>query len=255
MLKSSCLAAVALLALVGAAPPAIAQPITDDVEKARAHFERGQRLYEVGDYQQALAEFRAAHAAKPDSAFLYNVAQCLRGLGDLHGALAVYRRFVTAAPESPARPQAERRIHEIQALLATPATTPASGGAALDLRRPVSGDTAPPPTLGLNRPPSKQNPEQGPRWLPWAGAGVAAALAGGAVIAGWSMQSRYDDLLGTCGSTPLGCNTDEIDGVRGRMRLANLLWGLTAASALATGVLFYLDVRGDDHVASVAARF
>ena len=67
------LAAVA--ATIVSTAPVVAQ---DDVGAARSHFTRGTRLYEVGDYRQALEEFKNAHVAKPDPAFLFDIAQCHR---------------------------------------------------------------------------------------------------------------------------------------------------------------------------------
>ncbi len=75
-------ALVSVLALLwvtlGSVSSASAQ---DDIDAAKAHFSKGTRMYEVGDYGQALDEFKAAHLAKPDPAFLYNIAQCHRQLG------------------------------------------------------------------------------------------------------------------------------------------------------------------------------
>ena len=54
-----------------------------DAAQARAHFERGRTFFEVDEYRKAIAEFKAAHIEKPDPAFLYNIAECHRRLGEV----------------------------------------------------------------------------------------------------------------------------------------------------------------------------
>jgi tetratricopeptide (TPR) repeat protein len=78
-----------------------------DPAAARAHYAKATRLYEVGEYQQALAEFKAAHLAKPDSAFLYNIAQCHRQMGDLGQAVVMYKRYLVATPNAANRPEVD----------------------------------------------------------------------------------------------------------------------------------------------------
>ena len=58
--------------------------------------------------------------AKPDPAFLYNIGQCHRQLGDLEQAATLYRRFLTAAPNTPL-PAASLKSCDV-----TPATGPVS---------------------------------------------------------------------------------------------------------------------------------
>ena len=90
----------------------------DNVASAKSHFQKATRLYEVGDYRQALDEFKAAHLAKPDAAFLYNIAQCHRQLGEAEQAVTLYKRFLVASPNVANRAEVERRISEIEADLA-----------------------------------------------------------------------------------------------------------------------------------------
>jgi hypothetical protein len=58
------------------------------------------------------------------------------------------------------------------------------------------------------------------------------------------MQSRFNSLDKSCGSSSgkiSGCSQGEIDSVSWRGTTANVLWGLTAAGAVTTGVLFYFE--------------
>ena len=60
-----------------------------DAAQARVHFDRGRTFFDVDEYRKAIAEFKAAHIEKPDPAFLYNIAECHRRLGEVSDALAV----------------------------------------------------------------------------------------------------------------------------------------------------------------------
>jgi len=94
-----------------------------DQAQARIHFEKGRTYFEVDEYRKAIEEFKAAHVEKADPAFLYNIAECYRHLGEVHEALVFYRRFLSLSPANDrSRPIVERRIAELQA---APDTTPA----------------------------------------------------------------------------------------------------------------------------------
>lgn len=86
----------------------------------------------------------------------------------------------------------------------------------------------------------------GRKWT-WIAAGSTAAFAAGAIVAGLSMQSKFDSLRTSCGiggglDYP-GCSSSELDELDRLQTIANVFWGLTAAGAVTTGVLFYLEGR------------
>jgi tetratricopeptide (TPR) repeat protein len=108
------------LALYLGAPAALA-----DTARARAHFELARRYFQVEEYRKAIEEFKAAHIEEPDPAFLYNIADCYRRLGETKEALTFYRRFLTLAPpNAPSRAVAERRITELEAAGPGPSAPP-----------------------------------------------------------------------------------------------------------------------------------
>jgi hypothetical protein len=112
-----------------------------DAAQARVHFDRGRAFFEVSEYRNAIAEFKAAHIEKPDPAFLYNIAECHRRLGEGAEALQFYRRFLATAPAGDkTRPIVEQRIAELKASgeegKAPPGDSPPGGGDSLALRAP-----------------------------------------------------------------------------------------------------------------------
>jgi tetratricopeptide (TPR) repeat protein len=226
-------------AMLGAASLAQAQ---DDAGLARAHFNKATRFYEVGDYQQALDEFKAAHMAKADSAFLFNIAQCHRQLGHLDQAVTLYKRYLAASPNAANRAEVEKRIADLEAELAAakasvPPPTPPPPVSAASSPSPATPLTAP---LATSAPVESRATGSGWPYLPWIGAGVTLALVGGAVATGLSASSKYNNLQDSCGKGPPGCSEGDINGVKSRALWANVLWGAAGVAAVGTGLAFVL---------------
>ena len=113
-------AALVVAALMTAIPLAFAGDAGkgSDPSKAAAlaHFETAGRLYDVREYGHALEEYKAAYLAKPDPAFLFNIGQCHRKLGQNTQALDFFQQFLKKSPsDNPNRSQVEVRIADIQA--------------------------------------------------------------------------------------------------------------------------------------------
>ena len=90
----------------------------------------------------------------------------------------------------------------------------------------------------------------------WVAAGSTVLLTAGAVTAGLSMKSKFDNLRSSCGAgNPLrpGCTQSDIDSVSSRQTMANVFWGLAGAAAVTTGVLFHFEGQPVT-VAPVAGR-
>jgi hypothetical protein len=103
------------------------------------------------------------------------------------------------------------------------------------------------PGLNVQTAPPPSNTDQGwwlgRKWI-WVAAGSTVLLAAGAITAGVLMQSKFDSLRSSCGAGNLtrpGCPQSDIDSVSSRETAANVFWGLTAAAAVTTGVLFFVE--------------
>jgi len=244
----------ALIAGTLAAPGAAeADPV-----KATAHFERGTRLYQVGEYAQALEAFKAGHLEEPDPSFLFNIAQAHRQLGHPREAITFYRRFLSLDPATPMRADVERRIRDLEAEANRPsapipppprplAFSPAAGHA--ESKAAPAGD--------LSRRDAGPAPEGPSRWPVWVGGALTVGLAGAATAVSLTTRARYEDLATSCGKRSAhgtGCPVSDVDRIQTRARIVNGLWGLTALSAVVTGVGFYLTSPGEP-AAAVAFRF
>ena len=82
---------------------------------ARELYERGIAHYKIGEFEQAIVDFKAAYAIEPSGVLLFNLAQAHRQLGDGKRALFFYREFIRQAPPSDARTDAEHMVAELEA--------------------------------------------------------------------------------------------------------------------------------------------
>jgi tetratricopeptide (TPR) repeat protein len=154
----------------------------DDRETAREAFRRGSQHYKLGEYKEALAEFKLAFRSYEDPSFLYNIAQCERQLGMREDAVREYRMYLTESHDAPNRDDVralidrlEKEIADERANRRAPATAPAS--LSLTPRTapsPATADAAlvATPTHGRAATPAYK------KWWVWTLVGVA--VAGGA---------------------------------------------------------------------------
>jgi hypothetical protein len=115
---------------------------------------------------------------------------------------------------------------------------------------PVANETSTPsPSVDLQaaRPMSPTSSDGwwlGRKWT-WVAAGTTVAFVGAAAIAGSMMQSKYDDLRNSCGTAAganwTGCSSSQVSSLDTRKNIANVLWGLSAAATVTTGVLFFVE--------------
>jgi len=81
---------------------------------ARRHFERGEKLFALGKFDEALDEYQTAFDAKPLPAFLYNIGQCYRNLGDLDQAIFSFKKYLKLEPEAENKDAVERLIEDLE---------------------------------------------------------------------------------------------------------------------------------------------
>ncbi|WP_104984226.1 PEGA domain-containing protein [Sorangium cellulosum] len=131
--------------LVGRAAGAQAQPsgaaspvaADDSYQEARAHYEKGMKLFDAGDYREAYDEFRKSLALKKRKAAMAQAASCLRQLGRYDEALDQYEEVLREYPNLPAKFGADVAIAiaELSRLVGTlelAGDTPAGGALFVD---------------------------------------------------------------------------------------------------------------------------
>lgn len=81
---------------------------------AQKHFEKAQKLFNLGKFDTALEEYEAAYEAKPLGDFLYNIAQCYRNLEDYDRAIFSFKKYLKEKPDADDRAQVEKFIDELE---------------------------------------------------------------------------------------------------------------------------------------------
>ncbi|MCK9459039.1 MAG: tetratricopeptide repeat protein [Proteobacteria bacterium] len=78
--------------------------------KAKTAFQKGAKLFEAGDYTEAVKAFRAAYEAAPHWKLLYNIAQCEAAAKNYGPALEAFEAYlVSGGDDVPAERQDEIR--------------------------------------------------------------------------------------------------------------------------------------------------
>jgi tetratricopeptide (TPR) repeat protein len=110
-----------LLFLLGAclATPAIAQ--TKSKQELIKIYEQAESDYKAGRFAEALSGYEELYKETNQSNMLFNIAQCKKELGQFEAAIALYQQFIQEQPENQLRPEIEKTIGELKALLPTPA--------------------------------------------------------------------------------------------------------------------------------------
>ncbi len=165
---------------------------------AKAHYEKGTTLYDLGRYLDAAHEYEEAYAAKNDPALLFNVAQAYRLGGDNAAALRTYRSFLRRVPDPPNRADVERHIANLQQLIdqqkrtatSPPTDTMLPGATQTPSGTPAPATTSAPATastpalIATTPPPAPHKTPLYKKWWLWtivAGVAVVGVSVGVAV--------------------------------------------------------------------------
>lgn len=106
---------VSAVLIVSQAPSRTAWADDPATRTARRHFDKADKLFALGRFDEALEQYEKAFDAKPIPDFLFNIGQCYRNLGDYEAAIFSFRKFLTLEPETPRRAAVEQLIDELEA--------------------------------------------------------------------------------------------------------------------------------------------
>src|SRR5436190_16583685 len=105
--------ALIIAAVVLAAMP-VGAGADESTARAKALYEVGTKHYQVGEYKQALEAFKAGYFAKRNPAFLYNMGQCHRMMGNLDEEIGNYRAYLRESPDATNRADVEQFIADAE---------------------------------------------------------------------------------------------------------------------------------------------
>jgi hypothetical protein len=247
-------------------------------EQARQHYASGTKQYDMGHWDEAIAEFEKAYDLRPDPSFLYNLAQAHRRKGDLKRALDLYKNFALKLPKGQQRDEVEEKIAAVQKQIDEAATKPAversanatepsaaetqvpstptpapSDTAAPQAAQPSTPAAAPVPTLLPLAPPPEAWPvavapattvrEDGKASDPGQGLRVAGIVCGSvglaSVVAGAVFGWEAKVLSDRVTGAKKFNSTDEAAGKRAEI-LQWVFYGVGAGGIVAGGVLYYM---------------
>lgn len=268
MLKATILSAILMMALLAASVAAAKTSDDSDRETARVAAKRASAAYNLGQFEEAAALYEEAYRLVPDPILLYNLGQSYRQASKLDKALITYRSYLRTAPEdAPNRVKVQQWVDElewtsdIQSKVAAqraaqtqkteppPPVVPAPAIPTPSepqlLREHVSPPSAPATSALVSAPRKTQAQASASwkKWAPWVGLGITAILGAATIAEGLSARSSFEDLRGDCGKTKT-CTDSQVDALRSKATVTNVLLGLTTVSAAATGIAFYLRYSG-----------
>jgi len=87
----------------------------DPAERAaKRYFDRAEKLFALGKFDEALDEYQKAFDARPMPAFLFNIGQCYRNLGDYQQAIFSFKKYLKLDPDAPNREHVQELIDELE---------------------------------------------------------------------------------------------------------------------------------------------
>jgi tetratricopeptide (TPR) repeat protein len=230
---------------------AVAQsPPADPAEEA---YQEGKRLYDLREWDQAIAKFKEAYKLRADAASLFNIAQSYRLKGDCLEAVNFYKTFRTKFPNEKTAAKAEKFITELDECAKQRAAA-AKTAPTEPVTEPVKTDpvkTEPLATDLVKTEPVKTEPTppvdpeplpRGPEGKPGGGLRLAGIVVGGIGMAAFGTgiyfamkaSSRADELS----KSPVW-DQHLYDSGKSADRNSKILLGVGGA-AIAGGVVMYI---------------
>jgi tetratricopeptide (TPR) repeat protein len=81
---------------------------------AKRHYDRGEKLFALGKFDEALDEYQKAFDAKPLPGFLFNIGQCYRNLGDYDQAIFSFKKYLKLDPNAPNKEKVDKLIEDLE---------------------------------------------------------------------------------------------------------------------------------------------
>jgi hypothetical protein len=218
----------------------LACPLAHAESEAERLYNQGQQAYEALRYDDALTAWERSYALSKLPALVFNIAQAqrLRGKpGDCTKATTSYRKFISLAPKSNERPQAEGFIAELapcveQEAKPQPVVIP-----------PPQAVTPPATTLPAPMPPPREGGGggKGKRFAGYAVGGAGLVLVATGVYFGAKARRLGDEVSDECAD---GCDWNLVKDKDAEGKSAEttqyVLYGVGLAAIAAGGVLWWM---------------
>ena len=234
--------------------PSVAQPTPtkEAVTAAEQHYDAGTRLYNLAEYDAAVAEFKEAYKLDPQSFYLFNIAQAYRQKNDCALATTFFKNYLRADPKAKNRAKVEGWIDDMKSCPAvttittiTP-TTPTIGTTPETKPDPIepADEPAPVATPVTPLPPPPPPPRSAGGGLKLAGlvtAGVGMAALGAGTFFAFRASSRQSDIDAACAGGCVWGDKADLDA-QGKTAAARgkIAFAIGGAAVIAGGVMFFM---------------
>lgn len=239
------LRAAAFTSLLFSASLAHAQAVDTADDMARRHFESGVAYLEESDYENALRAFQKAYELSKRPEILLNVAVVQERRGDVAGALAALRQYLSEVPKNADVETVKLRIQNLEKREAAqpPKPVPTPSPAPAPVAPPA---VAPPAPVVAQAAPA---PNRTPMLIAF---GVGAVATGAAVVTGLFANSEYERAKSDCSPR---CTDGELSPGRTLALTSTLFTGLAVVGVGVGVTLFVLEKpSGGAQVGSLSLR-
>jgi tetratricopeptide (TPR) repeat protein len=215
-----------------------------DRQEARGLYDEGLRHYNVAEYAEAIAAFKAAYLVSGDSKLLFNVAQSYRLSGDCEQALRFYKNFLRENPHAANVAEVDAAVARCEAAPPPPAPAalaPPAPAPAPEVIRPVVVSAPPPvPPAAPIRVSSQApaNPGHGHRVAGVAVGTLGLITAGTGVVLGLEGRAELRRLNAIAGEWSQEEKRREHNAQK--METAGQILAGVGATAVAAGIVLYL---------------
>ncbi|HVI24246.1 MAG TPA: tetratricopeptide repeat protein [Myxococcales bacterium] len=129
----------------------------EDADKAREHYSVGLRAYDLGNYDEAIAEFEEAYRQKDAPGLLYNIGQAYRLSNRPEEAVRYYRTYLDKKPDAANAADVQAKIDRLTSILeerkaANPPPAQKARPVVVAPRAPTSAPAVSPPPSPLRAP-------------------------------------------------------------------------------------------------------
>lgn len=227
---------IVLVAALGAAASAQA-PDRD----ADAAYQEGRRLYDLREWDAAIAKFKEAYKLRPDAPSLFNIAQSNRLKGDCVEALSFYKTYRRNFSREKNIAKVEKFIVDMEACVKAMPAKPVEPVKPVEPAGPTeltvkTDPTIPPPTR-IPPPPPARDPGKGKRVAGLVVGGVGVVSLGASAFFGLRARGASKDAQ----NAMPGETWNPAIETRGEIAARNSKIALGAGVALVgTGVVLYL---------------
>lgn len=226
------------IAAVVCAAVAPARAMTEEEERAKAHFLAGQSYYDQASYADALREFNEAYRISQRPALLYNIARCHEALDQYSDAVQMLERYLKEDPTTNDRAAIEARIANLKGRQPPVKRVHRETEPAQVNPPPLQPPTLAPPTLA-----PAPSPRPRRRWT-WVLGGLGVGLLATALGTGVASQLAYNDLGSSC--TGNHCDPSQqskIDRGKSLALATDVLWPVGVAAVGVGVALFFVEGR------------